>query len=406
MKTMNLWAGAAMSIAAALLFSSCSKGLYEDGDYPKGEYESAMPDALGGSGYGEENGNGGGGEAGVLTAGEWRDLDHWDFWTSKITGSQSFGEELTRWGFHTVDRIAVRVKDGAGNPVPNVPVSIAQSGKVLWETRTTTAGEANLWPALFSGEWDKEALEIRLDDKVMEGVEVVFSNGQPEQPVNWVELTYNPAKTATANADIAFIVDATGSMGDEIAFLKQDLLSILTSVSQSQSGIVIRTGAVFYRDEGDEYVTRSSGFTDKIDKTMEFVRKQDAYGGGDLPEAVHTALECTLQDLSWNMDARSRIAFLVLDAPAHGDRQKVIDSLQKSITTMAKMGIRIIPVVASTGDKATEFMSRCFAIATNGTYVFLTSDSGVGEEHLEATVGEYQVEKLNALLVRLIEEFI
>ena len=51
-------------------------------------------------------------------------------------------------------------------------------------------------------------------------------------------------------------------------------------------------------------------------------------------------------------------------------------------------------------------MCRQFAILTGGTYVFLTNDSGVGGEHLEATVGSYQVEHLNTLIVRLITKYI
>jgi hypothetical protein len=51
-------------------------------------------------------------------------------------------------------------------------------------------------------------------------------------------------------------------------------------------------------------------------------------------------------------------------------------------------------------------MCRQFAILTNGTYVFLTNDSGVGGEHIEASVGEYQVESLQGLIVRLITKYI
>jgi hypothetical protein len=44
-------------------------------------------------------------------------------------------------------------------------------------------------------------------------------------------------------------------------------------------------------------------------------------------------------------------------------------------------------------------------ISTNGTYVFVTDDSGVGNSHLEPSVGEYEVEFLNDLMVRLIDEY-
>ena len=44
---------------------------------------------------------------------------------------------------------------------------------------------------------------------------------------------------------------------------------------------------------------------------------------------------------------------------------------------------------------------RTLALTTNGTYVFLTDDSGVGGSHIKPTTDSYDVEKLNDLLVRL-----
>ena len=48
---------------------------------------------------------------------------------------------------------------------------------------------------------------------------------------------------------------------------------------------------------------------------------------------------------------------------------------------------------------------RFFSVSTNGTYVFITNDSGIGNDHIEASVGEYEVENLNDLLVRLINKY-
>jgi hypothetical protein len=61
--------------------------------------------------------------------------------------------------------------------------------------------------------------------------------------------------------------------------------------------------------------------------------------------------------------------------------------------------------VASGADKDTEFLMRFFAISTGGTYVFITDHSGVGNPHLIPSVGEYTVEPLNDLMVRLINEY-
>ena len=217
---------------------------------------------------------------------------------------------------------------------------------------------------------------------------------------------YEVTKSITARkADIAFFVDATGSMTDEIDFLKSDLIDIFKKVEKLQAGTTIRTAALFYRDEGDEYVTKRIDFTTDIKSVSNYVGKQSAAGGGDFPEAVHTALEKGLQNLSWDEGARTRIVFMLLDAPAHHN-DKVIESLHQSIEAYAKAGIKIIPVAASGIDKITEFMLRFFAISTSGTYVFLTNDSGIGGDHIQASVGDYEVEQLNELIVRLIDKYL
>ena len=48
---------------------------------------------------------------------------------------------------------------------------------------------------------------------------------------------------------------------------------------------------------------------------------------------------------------------------------------------------------------------RFMAMSTNGTYVFLTDDSGIGNSHLKPTTGSFQVEQLNGLMNRLIRKY-
>ena len=51
-------------------------------------------------------------------------------------------------------------------------------------------------------------------------------------------------------------------------------------------------------------------------------------------------------------------------------------------------------------------MPKFFDPATGGTYVFLTDDSGIGNSHIKATVGDHKVEKLADLMVRLIKKYV
>ena len=221
--------------------------------------------------------------------------------------------------------------------------------------------------------------------------------------------TFNTIEISTNNdnlnrVEISFIVDATGSMGDEIRFLKADLLDVIDSVKDGNSTLDILTSAVFYRDATDSYLVRKSEFTNDLDITIDFIQEQNAQGGGDFPEAVHSGLDAAINNLQWSDIARTRIVFLVLDAPPHHETS-IITDIHSSIKEAAKKGIKIIPITASGINKETEFLMRGMSILTNGTYVFITNDSGIGNDHLEASVGDYQVEYLNSLMVRLINKY-
>ena len=402
---------------AALMLSACAstdRELSASDGSKGGDVTYDFAGGEGGSGGGGEGENNVQQQAGVVTAGEWRDLDNWAFWSNLMTNTQAdqegtdFTTYSSYWGLYTNNRVAVRVTDANGVPQRDVRVilnrhsSIEEAPVLLYEARTDNRGEANLWIGLTQKQEsvDASALGLIVNGGAEQRTVAVTHWGDE---VQWNECT--ASVTPATNIDIAFFVDATGSMTDEINFLKADLESIITTVGNRHSDAAIRTAALFYRDEGDEYVTRVNDFNTNLSSTISFIRKQNADGGGDYPEAVHTALEKGLQSLSWRENNSIRLAFMLLDAPPHKNDQ-VIASLQQSVPQYAKQGIRIIPVAASGVDKPTEFFLRFTAIATDGTYVFITNDSGVGNEHIAATVGDYKVELLNELIVRLIDQYL
>lgn len=365
-----------------------------------------------GDGKGVDSGSSqaGGGQAGKVTAGEWRDLDNWAFWSSLMQYAvidenqeeTDYSSWSGYWQMYTNNRVAVSVTDESGNPQCGVKVRLLRGGNEVWVAQTDNKGKANLWLS----PWQSESYINQADLQLVAGEETL----QPVVVSNWgsedvVENTLVVTTSEVNSLDIAFIVDATGSMGDEISFLKKDLQSIIERVMQQQTDVQIRTAALFYRDEGDEYVTKEHNFTTNLSQTINFIGKQSANGGGDYPEAVHTALEQGLQALSWKETGAQKLAFLVLDAPPHYET-KVVESLQKSIKKYAANGIRVIPVAASGVNKETEFFLRFSAIMTDGTYVFITNDSGIGGDHIRATVGDYEVELLNDLLTRLILQYL
>lgn len=408
-----------MLLTAGTMVTSCSSG--DDGETEEpldfevekgyGYSFSSMMDGTGDGGGptgGAPTGNGGNTQAGVVTAGEWNDLANWPYW-AKLMLSEDYGNKSDYWSCFTNNRIPIEVLDGSKKPVAGAHVKLVRTGDTsepIWEAVTDNHGQANLWLSLWQKTENPDLTDLRvsIEGKVMDGQPKAYTwESALQEVVNRYTVT-SLSYTVKQQADIAFVVDATGSMADEIGFLKSDLLDILNKAAALRPSQTFRTAALFYRDRGDEYLTRHSDFTTNKGTTVDFVSEQEANGGGDYPEAVHTALEQTLQSLSWDEQARTRLAFLILDAPAHHETD-VIASLQQSITSCARQGIKLIPVAASGTDKNTEFMLRFFAVVTGGTYVFLTDDSGVGNAHITPTVGDYDVEQLNNLIIRLIDHY-
>jgi hypothetical protein len=138
--------------------------------------------------------------------------------------------------------------------------------------------------------------------------------------------------------------------------------------------------------------------------TLDFLRKQSADGGGDYPEAVDMALFESISNEDWNEEALARILFIVLDAPSHTEPE-VIARLQSQLHLAAEKGIRIVPIACSDIRKDGEYLMRTFALATNGTYLFLTDDSGIGNAHIKPTTDKYDVEKLNDAIVRVVKQY-
>jgi Mg-chelatase subunit ChlD len=273
----------------------------------------------------------------------------------------------------------------------------------LWEARTDNYGRAELFNGLFGQPVDAEQLGI-----LVHGNESVFVEDLvPTTDDGRIEIALEAAQTEAPILDVMFAVDATGSMGDELEYLKAELTSVLDQVKVYQSdqgdALTVRTSVNFYRDEGDEYLVKSFPFTTDFELVNEQVGAQSAGGGGDFPEAVEAALEDGVNEHQWSKSARARLLFLVLDAPPHSNKEAK-ESLHKATREAAKKGIRIIPIVASGIDKSTEFLMRFLDVATGGTYVFITNDSGIGGNHIEPTIGSYVVQKLNMLLFELITD--
>lgn len=332
-----------------------------------------------------------------LTAGEWNDIDHREFWID-LMNNQEWSAQQAHWGFYTKRKISIRLQNNQQIPLNNYTVTALNKSTILWKAQSNFEGKAELWPSFYSNEQKNITIVVNAPD----GKELYKKEIKP----NFDKLNITMDRTAEKirDLDVLFMVDATGSMGDEINYLKSELDDIIGRLNNNQQ-LNTRTALVFYRDHGDEYLIRDFGFDQNLSNVKQNLSRQNANGGGDFEEAVDEAMDNAINQQRWTKStASAKIMFMILDAPPHYDAEKV-KSLQRSVKEASAKGIILIPVMASGIDKNTEFLMRFMAMGTNGTYVFITDDSGIGNSHLKPTVGNYEVEHLNNLLNRLIQKY-
>lgn len=333
--------------------------------------------------------------AGLLTSGEWCDNKNYDFWTNLLTNRQDEWSYIpTRWNLNTLNRVAVTVTSGQ-QPAENITVKLLSGNTVIWESITDNSGAAYLFSGFDNNnQYQPTKVVAEYNGSVL--AEAEYSQGGE------IALEVQ-SQSSVKGLDLMFVIDTTGSMGDELSYLQTELTNIVDRVV-SKNNIPVRLSVNFYRDVEDDYVVRSFEFTDNISSAVRDLNNQYASGGGDYEEAVEEALSDAVYNHKWD-DNNTKLMFLVLDAPPHCTSNNS-DVLTSTITAASAEGIRIIPVASSGVDTETEYLCRSFAVATGGTYTFLTDHSGVGGSHLEPTIGYYQVEKLNDMIVRIIESYI
>ena len=286
-----------------------------------------------------------------------------------------------------------------GDPVGNARVTVSngrlqEQAQALIDIPTRSDGRV-----IFSTQLDGA------DDATEFNVSVVSADGADRVDVevdlsdlDWLITLPNVQADTPAQLDLAFVVDATGSMADGLEYLKVEMNGIVSSVAQRFPDVDQRYALIVYRDEGDDYVVRTFDFTDSLGEFQQDLSAQSADGGGDYPEAIHEALE-SAGELSWRSADTARVLFLIADAPPHKEfAQRSLDA----VMGLRSEGIAIYPVAASGVAEEAEFLMRTAALLTLAEYCFLTDDSGVGNEHAEPHVPCYAVQRLDTLMIRLI----
>jgi von Willebrand factor type A domain len=335
-------------------------------------------------------------QAGLLTAGEHDDLLNPRLYANYVAGS-ALAQQIPDLPRLDTERVlTVRAVDGNGRPVPFADIVITCSDGNRLTLATQADGTASFFPEL-----DRLSPTMTIAARYAGSL----GNRSNEQRVTLgsgaqsVDIPVNVRIAAPIRQlDLALVIDTTGSMGDEIRFLQTELTSIIGSLQQRHPRIDIRVGFVFYRDTGDDYVTRTVGFGHNLAQAQSSLQSQSAGGGGDYPEAMDQAL-IRAAALDWRPNAVKTL-LLVADAPPHDQN---FGTSWAAAETLRARRVHITPVAASgVADKA-EYAMRAMAAVSQSRYLFLTDDSGVGNPHAPPAIDCYLVTRLDALLRRVID---
>ena len=335
-------------------------------------------------------------QAPSLSAGEVDDNELWEEYLEYLEGySGPFVHKVD-----VLERYIISVTDRAGRPVSNAVVAVSADGQLLSEAQTYADGRTLFFPG---AQWLADTVSVFdvLVEKngVSRSLEFELGEGREWQ----VTLDVGSSLDTGVPLDVLFLLDSTGSMADEIDQIKRTLLSISARVSDLPSQPDLRFGMVSYRDREDEYVTRLFDFDADVGRFANTIRNVVADGGGDEPESLNEALHMAIQRLKWRTGDSIRLVFLLADAPPHLDYEDDYDYAVEMVEAK-KRGIKIFSVASSGLNAQGEYIFRQIAQHTMGRFIFLLypgHGEGLGTSH---SVSEYTVERLDDLVVRLIEE--
>jgi len=333
-------------------------------------------------------------EPGLLTAGDYDDLLNPHLYARYVEG---FLENESLPDVPRVDTrrvLELSVRDPQGRDVPFAAVTLTCADGNQLTLATMADGTAVFFPELdrlgssVTVSVEHEGRATRL------GSLILTRNARAQRRT----ITLDTPAENVRRLDLALVIDTTGSMADELEYLKTDLDAIVGDLNQRHQNVDIRVALVAYRDHGDEYVTRTFDFTTDVGDLRMDLSRQRADGGGDYPEAVEDALARAVA-LNWREEAVRSLLF-VADAPPHADD---VGAAWRSVEAARARRIQIVPVGASGVGPGAEYFMRAAAVLTQSRYIFLTDDSGIGNPHAEPSVDCYLVTSLGASIRRVLD---
>jgi hypothetical protein len=333
-----------------------------------------------------------------LTAGEVDDNAGWDDYLLYLRDYS--GAAIIR--MDVSERHQIWIRDEQENPVLGARIGVEVNGQEVASLRTHSDGRAFFFPRTLEMPAESYTINVSVND-VTETFEIPNGGSQRE----WTVTHPGAGQVApVARLDVLFLIDATGSMADEINQLKENIRSISAQIDALPSQPDVRFGMVAYRDRGDDYIARAFDFTPDIEEFADGLAGVYADGGGDYPEDLNEALSRAIHEPEWRVEETVSLIFLVADAPPHLDYGQQ-NHYAYEVLEAAKRGIKVFPIASSGLDSQGEYIFRQLAQVSGGRFIFLTyGPSGPGSTGTETDfqVSDYTVSSLDSLVVKIVEE--
>ncbi|MCA9978548.1 MAG: VWA domain-containing protein, partial [Anaerolineales bacterium] len=178
-----------------------------------------------------------------LTAGEVDDNAQWDDYLLFLRDySGAYVERVD-----VSERHQIWVQGSQGQPVVGQEVAITANGEPIATLRTHSDGRVYFFPRAYPIQADEYQVEVASE------FFTIPANGSQRE---WFVTVEDDGSGETAvNLDILFLIDATGSISDEINQLKENIRAISAQIDALPSQPDVRFSMVTYRDRSDAYLT-------------------------------------------------------------------------------------------------------------------------------------------------------
>jgi len=337
-----------------------------------------------------------------LNAGSVDDNEEWEDYLLYLQDADAAG--VAHSPIDIRGRHIIEVVTPDGDPVLGARITVSDPDGNVVSTSTSHADGRSLFLAPAVAEADAQnARPQRTITAERDGTEASSAlDGNSTSTTIELDVT-QPAPLAL---DLHFLIDTTGSMGDEIAQLKANMVSIAEQIDALPGETDARFAMTVYRDRGEAFVTRTFDFTDDVEQFSDALAEVTADGGGDEPEDLNAGLHEALEAPSWRAAPAVQLVVLVADAPPHLDYEDGPDYAEDALLA-AERGIKILPVASSGLNPVGQYTFRQLAQVTMGTFVFLTygaDGASPGEARDDLDVDDFSVLSLDDLVVALVTE--